>query len=466
MSEHPRLNQKLRFVDLFAGIGGLRLGFEQSVQSLGMESTCLLSSEIDADARTVYFNNFNHSPEGDIRKIKVLPEHDVLLAGFPCQSFSYAGKKLGFGDIRGTLFFEIVRLIDLNKPKVLIFENVRGLTTHDAGKTLSTIQHEIESRGYSYYSFLLNSVNFGLPQNRVRLFIIGLLDKNLQLNLISDAEPKDSHAYNPTQLDLFHQNCYPPTVQDILEDDPDSSFDCSPEFVAALNKIVRGDFSRLHGVRLIDYRGGNSIHSWELGLRGECSSEEIRLMNLLITERRKKKFGKHQDGKLLSYDQIASFFDTENLQNILDSLVDKRYLQVKNGLYKPVSGNFSFEIYKFLDPHKISVTLVASDANRMGVYHQGRVRRITPREAARLQGFPDGFKLHDNREKAFFQMGNSVSIHAVKAVVTEVIKKVYLNKTDRQNLESDSFLNPSSILQPNRQPVHEQLSANDRGIAS
>lgn len=379
MSEYPEFSRKLRFVDLFAGIGGLRLGFEQGVQSLGRESTCLLASEINSDTCEVYFKNFNHIPQGDIRQIQKLPEHDVLLAGFPCQSFSYAGKKLGFGDIRGTLFFEIVRLLESHKPKILIFENVRGLTTHDRGRTLATIKYEIESRGYHFYSFVLNSVNFGLPQNRVRLFMIGILNEKPKLNLCSDPGPKDSHSYNSMQLSLFDRNHSLPTVKDILEDNPDPSFDCSAEFVAALSKVVRGDFERLHGVRLIDYRGGNSIHSWELGLRGECSPEEIRLMNLLITERRKKKFGRHQDGKLLSYEQIASFFDSENLQNILESLVNKRYLQAKDGLYKPVSGNFSFEIYKFLDPNKISVTLVASDASRIGIYHKGRVRSITPR---------------------------------------------------------------------------------------
>ncbi|WP_235441027.1 DNA (cytosine-5-)-methyltransferase [Limnoraphis robusta] len=213
----------------------------------------------------------------------------------------------------------------------------------------------------------------------------------------------------------------------MLEENPDSSFDCSPEFVQALNKVVQGDFNKLHGVRLIDYRGGNSIHSWELGLRGECSEDEINLMNLLITERRQKKFGKHQDGKPLNFEQIASFFKHPNLPKILESLVKKRYLQMTNGQYKPVSGNFSFEVYKFLDPEKVSVTLVASDANRIGVYHNNRVRRITPREAARLQGFPDSFQLHSNPKKAFYQLGNSVSINVITAITQDVISIIWNN---------------------------------------
>ncbi len=415
----------LKFIDLFAGIGGLRLGFEQGIASLGLTGECVLASEIDTEARRVYSQNFLHLPEGDIQQIKSLPKHDVLLAGFPCQSFSYAGKKQGFGETRGTLFFEIMRLIDTQKPKVLILENVRGLTTHDNGNTLATIEHEIKLRGYSFYPFILNSVNFGLPQNRVRVYMIGVLDTSPQFNLISDLGPKDSHAAHTIQLSLFSLNHLPSKVKDILEENPDSSFDCSPKFVQALKQVVRGDFNQLNGVRLIDYRGGNSIHSWELGLRGKCSEDEIKLMNLLITERRKKKFGQHQDGKQLTREQIASFFSCPQLNQILESLVEKRYLKLTNARYKPVSGNFSFEVYKFLDPEKISVTLVASDANRIGVYYNNRVRKVTPREAARLQGFPDSFQLHPNPSKAFYQLGNSVSINVITAITQEVISKVF-----------------------------------------
>ncbi|MCL1475038.1 DNA (cytosine-5-)-methyltransferase [Argonema antarcticum] len=415
--------QKLRFIDLFCGIGGMRLGFEYAAHSLNYQTECVLSSEINPDAQLVYKHNFGHTPLGDIQFIAELPEHDFLLAGFPCQSFSYAGKKAGFGDTRGTLFFEIMRLVDTHKPKALIFENVRGLYTHERGRTLETIKHEIQKRGYSFNVFLLNSSNFNLPQNRVRIYILGILDAKPQFGLISDLGAKDSHSYNYEQLSLFYPHRKNVTVADILEDNPDSKYDCSPNFVKVLKRLVKDDFSKLNGVRLIDYRGGNSIHSWEMGLRGECSSDEIELMNLFILKRRNKEFGRHQDGKLLTREQIASFFAHSQLDEILESLVAKKYLQIVNGKYKPVSGNFSFEVYKFLDPNKISVTIVASDANRLGVYHQNRVRRITPREAARLQGFPDSFILHSDDDKTYYQMGNSVSINVVKAVAQEVISK-------------------------------------------
>jgi len=416
--------KKIRFVDLFSGIGGMRLALEATAHSLNLDTECLLSSEINPDAQLVYQKNFNDTPLGDIRLIDQLPEHDILLAGFPCQSFSGAGKKAGFGDTRGTLFFEIMRLIDTAQPQAFIFENVRGLVSHDGGRTLETIKHEIKSRGYSFDYFLLNSSNFSLPQNRVRVYLVGILNASPQFGLISDLGPKDSHSSSHQQLSFFSPLSKPVKVADILEDNPDPKYDCSPEFVKALKQIVNNDFSRLHGRRLIDYRGGNSIHSWELGLRGECSLDEIELMNLFILKRRNKEFGADQDGKLLTKEQIATFFAHPNLDQILHSLVTKKYLQLNNNQYKPVSGNFSFEVYKFLDPHKISVTIVASDANRLGVYHNHRVRRITPREAARLQGFPDNFSLHSNDDKAYHQMGNSVSINVVKAVAKEVIQNL------------------------------------------
>ena len=425
---------KIRFVDLFSGIGGIRLAFEQAAQSLDIDTECVLSSEINPEAQLVYEKNFAHQPLGDIHLIDKLPEHEFLLAGFPCQSFSHAGKKEGFGDTRGTLFFEIMRLVDTYKPQAFIFENVRGLYSHEQGKTLATIKHEIQKRGYSFNAFLLNSANFGLPQNRVRIYLVGILDASPTFGLISDVGPKDSHSYNPQQLSLFYPFQQTVTVADILEDSPDQKYDCSPKFVKALNRIFNNDLNSLHGVRLIDYRGGNSIHSWELGFRGECSADEIELMNSFILKRRNKVFGHEQDGKLLTKEQISSFFAHPNLGELLDSLVAKKYLKVINDKYKPVSGNFSFEVYKFVDTRKISVTVVASDANRLGVYHKNRVRRLTPREAARLQGFPDSFILHPHDDKAYHQLGNSVSINVVKAVAQEVIMKALYYAQQRTHI--------------------------------
>jgi len=126
-------------------------------------------------------------------------------------------------------------------------------------------------------------------------------------------------------------------------------------------------FENLHGVRLIDYRGGNSIHSWDLGLKGHCSNDERDFMDALISNRRKKHFGEHQDGKRLNLEQIKTFWDKPNLKRIISSLIKKGYLSDEEGTYNPVAGNMSFEVFKFLDPDSISITVVSSDANKLGI---------------------------------------------------------------------------------------------------
>jgi DNA (cytosine-5)-methyltransferase 1 len=135
----------IKFIDLFAGTGGIRLGFEQACKKFGLKTECVFSSEIDKNACASYELNFGHNPFSDVTKVEELPNFDFMLAGFPCQSFSYAGKRKGFGETRGTLFFEVERLLSKYKPKGFLLENVRGLTTHDEGKTLETIIHSLKN---------------------------------------------------------------------------------------------------------------------------------------------------------------------------------------------------------------------------------------------------------------------------------------------------------------------------------
>jgi len=158
-------------------------------------------------------------------------------------------------------------------------------------------------------------------------------------------------------------------------------------------------------------------------MKGECSDAEIRFMNALIQNRRKPIFGTEQDGKKLSLEQIKTFYKEPDIEKVIASLLEKRYLQVQNGRYNPVCGNMSFEVFKFLDPESISVTLTSSDANRLGVIQNNRARHITPRECARLQGFPDTFKPHPTDSWAYKQFGNSVSVPVIEAVFDEFVKR-------------------------------------------
>lgn len=413
----------IRFIDLFAGIGGIRLGFEMACNSLGMETTCVMSSEIDKHAQVTYEINYGERPQGDIYQITDIPEFDFLLAGFPCQPFSYAGKQKGFVDTRGTLFFEIERILKEHRPKGFLLENVRGLTTHDEGRTFKTIIEKLEALDYGVSFLLLNSSGFGVPQNRVRVYILGIDHSQPKLTINSDLGSSDSHKFKQrlSQYSLFEQAPYR-VVKDILEEDPDPKYNCSGDFVDRLFEITNGDINKLHGYRLIDYRNGNSIHSWELGIKGECSPIEIEFMNSLIANRRKKHFGIHQDGKMLTLEQIKTFFDHPEINEIIHSLINKGYLKEVDGKFNPVAGNMSFEVFKFLDPNSIAITLVSSDAHKLGIVDKGTIRRITPRECARLQGFPDTFKCHPVDVHAYKQFGNSVSVPVVEAVILDLFK--------------------------------------------
>ena len=419
----------INFIDLFAGIGGMRLGFEQAMQELGIQTKCVLSSEIDKYAQETYALNYKEKPEGDIYDIKQFPKFDFLLAGFPCQPFSYAGKQKGFVDTRGTLFFEIEKLLSEYQPKAFLLENVRGLTSHDQGRTFKTIIERLQNLNYGISYLILNSSNFGIPQNRVRVYILGLYNQQPILSLKSDLGATDSHEFKRslsqlTLFDSFANANSTKVVTDILEANPSTKYDCSQDFTARLLKFTGNSPEKLHGYRLIDHRNGNSIHSWELGIKGECNDLEIEFMNELIANRRKKKFGTHQDGKKLNLDEIKTFFDHENLTEIMDSLIDKGYLKETDGRYNPVAGNMSFEVFKFLDPQSISITLVSSDAHKLGVVHNGRIRRITPRECARLQGFPDSFILHPKDTYAYRQLGNSVSVPVVREVILDLFTQI------------------------------------------
>lgn len=162
-----------RFIDLFAGIGGIRLGFE----SVG--GHCVFSSEFDESACKTYEANFGEHPSGDITKIeaKDIPDFDVLLGGFPCQAFSIIGKREGFeNETCGTLFFEIERILKVKTPKAFMLENVRNLTAHDHGKTFKIIRSHLETLGYSVYAKVLNALDFGVPQKRERIIIVGFKD--------------------------------------------------------------------------------------------------------------------------------------------------------------------------------------------------------------------------------------------------------------------------------------------------
>lgn len=157
-----------KYIDLFAGLGGFRIALE----SLGAK--CVYSNEWDKPVRKVYTDNFGDIPEGDITQINEnsIPEHDILCAGFPCQAFSISGKQRGFEDSRGTLFFDVARIVKAKKPKIVFMENVKNFVSHDDGKTLCIVKATMEELGYKFNQKVLNAVNYGIPQNRERIYMV------------------------------------------------------------------------------------------------------------------------------------------------------------------------------------------------------------------------------------------------------------------------------------------------------
>ncbi len=168
----------LRFIDLFCGIGGFRYGLEAAAAERGMPLRCVFSSDIDRDCRKAYEANFGEEPCGDITLVDAgaIPDHDLLLAGFPCQPFSIIGRRKGFEDTRGTLFFEIARILEAKKPSAFVLENVKLLVGHDGGRTLKRILATLAELGYRAGYRVLNALDFGLPQKRERIWIVGFRD--------------------------------------------------------------------------------------------------------------------------------------------------------------------------------------------------------------------------------------------------------------------------------------------------
>ena len=420
----------LRFIDLFAGIGGIRKGFELACAEEGFACQCVFTSEIKESAITVLQQNH---PEdkivGDITKVseKDIPEFDYLLAGFPCQSFSAAGKRMGFEDTRGTLFFDVARILKEKKPKGFVLENVEGLVNHDRqnpkdriGRTLSTILNTLDELGYYVSWKVLNAKDFGVPQDRRRIYIIG------------------SQKSSPDLSGFVSKSS---SLEDIL----DYGLPVSDHpFVKKLLKHYM--VTELTGKAIKDKRGGDdNIHSWDLEMKGPVSVQQKKLLSQIMTERRKKKWALEydidwMDGMPLTIDMIRSFWgDDPHLEEMLDDLTNKKYVvkehpkrKLSNGQreqdknlplgYNIVAGKMSFEVSKILDPKGIAPTLVAMDMQHLYVPDGEGIRKLSLREGLRVFGFPDDFTMRVKQSDGYDLLGNTVVVPVIKAVASRLLQ--------------------------------------------
>jgi len=324
----PNTKPKFSFIDLFAGIGGMRIAF----QKLG--GKCVFSSEWDKNSQQSYFENFGEMPFGDITKINEteIPSHEVLVAGFPCQAFSIAGFKGGFKDTRGTLFFDVARILEEKHPEAFFLENVKGLFGHDKGRTLDVILRTLrDDLGYHVPDpQIINARDFGVPQNRERIFIVGFRKKSAAARF-SYPKPLGIHT----------------TLVDILEEN-------------------------------------------EVSVKYYLSNQYLRTL--------KNHRARHEEkGQGFGYEIIPD----DGVANaiVVGGMGRERNLVIDNRL-----TDFT------------PITHIKGSVNKKGV------RKMTPREWARLQGFPDKFKIIGADTHAYKQFGNSVAIPAIQATGRNLIQ--------------------------------------------
>lgn len=330
----------LKCIDLFAGVGGIRLGFQQAAQEYGILTECVFTSEIDEWACKTYRKNFphdSHDPMNDITKVdeKKLPDFDILLAGFPCQAFSIAGKRGGFDDTRGTLFFDVARIIKEKRPRAFLLENVKGLTNHKSGKTLEVIVNTLrDDLGYTVFYKVLNAKEYGLAQMRERIYIVGFR--------------KDCDGFSFCYPDPV-PNSERKVIRDIMEENAvDARYYLSTVYIKSMKAHKERHMAKGHGF-----------------------GYEIR-----------------------SLDEVAGTI---------------------------VCGGMGRERNLIIDPRQKDLT---PKTHIKGEYNKDGLRRMTPKEWERLQGFPDDWTAGLSNVHRYKQMGNSVAVPVIKAVSKKIIEQL------------------------------------------
>ncbi|MFB2972311.1 DNA cytosine methyltransferase [Aerosakkonema sp. BLCC-F183] len=430
---------KFTFVDLFAGIGGFRIPLEE------LGGKCLGYSEIDKEAIKVYQQNFikdANSEEanlGDITKLSQFPFGvDVLVGGVPCQPWSIAGKLQGLDDPRGKLWMDVFRVVKANQPKAFIFENVKGLTEPRNLQSLKYIINNLTASGYVVKYKVLNSYDFGVPQDRDRLFIVGIRNDLEKCWGFTFPKPLDK------QLKLY----------DVIPGIERSNFikkKFSPQ-VLFDGKIpaARGRFQKIDELNdfflFTDIRDGHTtIHSWDLI---ETTAREKLICKTILRNRRKKIYG-NKDGNPLSFQVLETLIPELALAE-LDTLVAKEILRIVEGkCYEFVNSKISSGINgisKIFLPHADAIGTLTATGTRdfvatisiecqepeaykktfiREIYQNKNFRPLTAQDYAKLQGFPQWFKIADNETTAKHQFGNAVSVpviyHLTKALLEVIL---------------------------------------------
>lgn len=370
-------NSKINIATLFSGIGAI----ESSLSRLGLNHNIVFAGDIDRFCKASYFANYNIDESNwhdDVTKFdatKYKHQVDLLVGGSPCQAFSMVGKRLGLDDTRGTLFYDFARVVNECEPKVFIYENVKGLLNHDEGRTWQVVQDVFQQLGYKIHSQLMNSKDFGIPQHRERIFVVGFKDNNVNYEF-------------PKKIELTH------TMQDFLEDYTDSKY-----------------YLKDKGVKFV-------TKSWNRQKKYTQINGEIALC-----QKANQQFNWHGDFVFEGVKDGEKFDDF--IFNVKD-VEEKYYLSDKVKTYVLAGGTKTFKTSIKTDlPIARPLLQTMHKMHRAGVdnyvtHNKGRIRKLTPRECLRLMGFTDNFKQVVSDTQMYRQAGNSIVVDVLIALLKQM----------------------------------------------
>jgi len=374
----------VKIATMFSGIGAI----EQALKRLGIKNEIIFASDNDVHVKKSYFANYKidesrwYNDVKDINGDKYKDHLDLLVGGSPCQSFSMVGKRKGFEDTRGTLFYEFARIVKESQPKVFIYENVKGLINHDNGNTFEVIKSTFDELGYKYYYKLLNAKDYGIPQNRERIFVVGFKNNSI-----------DFSFPQPTELEY--------TMQDFLEDYTDSKY-----------------FLKEKGIKFVtSSKNKNKRYTQING-------------DIMLCQKANQQFNWHGDF-VFKLDNSGEDFN-DFIFNV-NEVEEKYYLSEKVKTYVLTSGTKNFKTSTNTDL-EIARPILQSmhKMHRAGVdnyvtHNRGKIRKLTPKECLRLMGFKDDFKIVVSDTQMYRQAGNSIVVDVLIALlkqmdITNIIK--------------------------------------------
>lgn len=362
---------------LFSGIGAIETAFKR----LKLRHSIVFAGDIDPHVKKSYLANYPLNEEdwhNDVTKFdaeRYRGKIDLLVGGSPCQAFSMVGKRLGLEDIRGTLFYDFARIVSQTQPGVFIFENVKGLVNHDGGRTWQVVQDVFQDLGYKIYPQILNSKDFGIPQHRERIFVVGFRNKKTDFSF-------------PDKIKLEH------TMQDFLEDFIDSKY-----------------YLKEKGVKFVtSSKNRNKRYTQING-------------NIALCQKANQQFNWHGD---FVFEPVSESLNSDEFIFNVNEVEEKYYLSDKVRDYVLAGGTKNFKTSTKTDL-AIARPLLQTmhKMHRAGVdnyvtHNQGRIRKLTPRECLRLMGFPDDFKIEVSDTQMYRQAGNSIVVDVLIALLKQI----------------------------------------------